>query len=183
MKKIIPIGLSLVTAIVILGSGCQKKDQLTTPAPAETNLKSQLVQSESFQQFTRDFLRDYYYFTAYHRPVQNNKDQFLQDVQANDKDEKKLSAVYRQHNLHFGKAFFLRMQMQEDVLALVKAHPFLETLPDGEGDKLIIEAMKAGFQSKDSRWVALRHETIGTYAPRKIRASFALPSPGFQRGI
>jgi hypothetical protein len=150
MKKIFLISITMIVTGAFLSS-C-KKD--TTHITTEDQAVQQLLQSESFADFSKTFVPDVADLLQYHRSlrIQKQSDDFKKQVSLANNDELKLANTYRAFSLNFENAVLLRNRIDNDLLRLFNQNKFLSNFNETQTQSIILNALDIVRTSTDPKW-------------------------------
>ena len=157
MKKFFWISTAILLTTMILYS-CTKN-----AAPAittEEQAVDQLVRSQSFVNFSKDFIPDMMSLTNYHRSIklQKKDKDFLNQVSLAKDDGDKLANTYQAFSLSYNNALLLKNKIDNDVLSLFNANKFLLSFTDNQLQNIIVTALEVGKESSDPIWIQAKKE-------------------------
>lgn len=156
MKKFFLISTAIIITAAIFYS-C-KKD--AAPITTEDQAVQQLMRSESFVDFSKNFIPDVTNLLTYHRSIkiQHRSDDFLKQVNLANNDESQLAATYQVFSLSFENAVLLKNKIDNDLLRLFNQNNFLANFNETQTQNIILNALDAARTSTDPKWQQVKEE-------------------------
>lgn len=150
MKKIFLITTGILL-IAFTFYSCKKN--ITDPITEEQAVQ-QLLRSESFVDFTKDFIPDLSSLLIYHRTIHthNRSNDFSRAVNIAGNDEAKLATAYRSSSLNFEKAVLLKNKTDNDLLRLLNKNSYLLRFNEVQIQNIVIKALDEARTSTDTKW-------------------------------
>lgn len=125
--------------------------------PPKERIINELVESRAFQKFTENYLAGFYdYGTVFSSP-ELNRESFLKDLKDCNDDEGRVERVYAHHGLSFETMITAKNSLDNEVYALLNAHPHLKKYNEEEGTAVIMQAMEIGLFSENEDWQIVRN--------------------------
>jgi hypothetical protein len=160
MKKFLLTASVMILTTAIFYSCTKNTKEVLTEAEAVQNLTA----SESFIGFSKHFIYDFATLMRYHRSpgVLANANGFLSQVRSAGDNVMQRAASYQSFGLDYENALVLRNKIDNDILQLLNSNRFLTAFDDRQTERIIMNAIDAGFKSKDQRWLDAREEINGS---------------------
>lgn len=151
-----------------------KKD--STHITTEDQAVQQLLQSESFVDFSKTFVPDVAGLLQYHRSIkiQKQSDDFKKQVSLANNDELRLANTYRAFSLNFENAVLLRNRIDNDLLRLFNQNKFLSNFNEVQTQNIILNALDIVRTSTDPKWQLVK-EAVNNRMARTSPRLFSIP--------
>jgi hypothetical protein len=160
MKKVLIIICVMILVTVVFYS-CTKntRDEPLTEEQAVRNL----TVSESFIDFSKHLITDFAELAKYHRSpgILADKNAFLAQVKFAGDNVMQRAATYQVFGLDYENALTLKNKIDNDLLKLLNNYKFLSAFDDKQTERIVMNAIEAGFRSTDERWLRAKEEISG----------------------
>ncbi|MEO8173526.1 MAG: hypothetical protein ABI581_10600 [Sediminibacterium sp.] len=129
-----------------------KKDAATNIITEEQAVQ-ELLQTESFADFSKSFIPDVTNLMRYHRSIKvQDKAGFLNQVSMANDDEPSLINTYRSFSLDYEAAMELKNKIDNDLLRLFNKNKFLLGFTENQTRSILLTSLEAAMRSEDPKW-------------------------------
>ncbi|HVZ26220.1 MAG TPA: hypothetical protein VG842_09210 [Sediminibacterium sp.] len=156
---------------------CNKKAAVPEIPPDPVGV---LAQSASFRDFGQVFLPAMFALAHQHHSAKLSEQRapFLKQLEIADKQPDALPKIYMEAGLDFELAIGYKNQIDQAILNLFRAHPFLIEMDPAAVGKVIFQAMQVLVNSKDARYSQWQSGVLAD-----IRASLYPGTAGVMPGL
>jgi hypothetical protein len=160
MKKVLITVCVLILATAVFYS-CTKNTR-NEPLTEEQAVRDLSV-SESFIDFSKHLITDFAALAKYHRSagILADKNAFLAQVKYAGDNIMQRAATYQGFGLDYENALALKNKVDNDLLKLLNDYKFLSAFDDKQTERIVMNAIDAGFRSTDERWLRAKEEITG----------------------
>jgi hypothetical protein len=169
MKKFFLISATIIITAIAFYSCKKDAANITT----EDQAVQQLLQSESFVDFSKNFVPDVTSLLLYHRSVkmQHRSDDFLKQVSQANNDESNLATAYQAFSLNFENTVSLKNKIDNDLLRLFNQNHFLAGFNEIQTQNIILNALDVARTSTDPKWLQVKEEINNSMRGTDMRIS------------
>jgi hypothetical protein len=164
VKSILPAVFSLLFIL----TSCEKS--ITPSVPDKQEVASSIYKTETFIQFSRNFIVDMKALSDYYRTgsILNKKNTWLAALKSANDQEEDLEKLYSSYGLSFMEAISRKNKVDNDFLLLFQQHPVLLKFNETDVWEIIKEGINLGCASQEPGWIELKNLSAET-STRLIR--------------
>ena len=154
--------LPAVFSLLFILTSCEKS--ITSSVPDKQEVAGNIYKTETFIQFSRNFMIDMKALADYYRTgnVFNKKNTWLAAVKSANDQEENLEKVYSSYGLSFSEAINRKNKVDNDFLLLFHQHPILLKFNETDVWEIIKEGISLGWASQEPGWLELKNLSAGT---------------------